>query len=162
MSGIPSGTVVFFFTDMVGSTHLWERHPAEMKADLSRHDAILRAAIESNGGYVFKTVGDAFCAAFPTGSQAVLAAVELAKDALPRGATLLSLGSYRLKDLSQPQQVFQLLHPDLPRSFPALVTLDSRPNNLEPQPTPLIGREGELAAIMEMVRRREVSQFLPA
>ncbi len=62
---LPSGTLSFLFTEIEGSTRLWESHPQLMKADLAGHDAILRQNIEANDGYVFKTVGDAFCAAFP-------------------------------------------------------------------------------------------------
>ena len=46
-----------------------------MSAALARHDEILRAAIEAHGGYTFKTVGDAFCAAFPTAPEATEAAL---------------------------------------------------------------------------------------
>jgi class 3 adenylate cyclase len=56
----PSGTVTLLFTDIQGSTRLWEAEPEQMAAALRRHDEILRAAIEGTGGYVFKTVGDAF------------------------------------------------------------------------------------------------------
>src|SRR5438067_246295 len=73
----PEGTrtVTFLFTDIEGSTRLWEQHPDAMRLALARHDARLRAAIETNGGHVFKTVGDAFCAAFPTATQALDAAL---------------------------------------------------------------------------------------
>ena len=64
MSGLPSGTVTLLFTDVEGSTRLWEAERDAMAAALRRHDEILREAIEQVGGYVFKTVGDAFCAAF--------------------------------------------------------------------------------------------------
>ena len=59
-----SGTVTFLFTDIEGSTRLWEQHPEAMQPALARHDEILRAAIESHGGYVVKTTGDGFHAAF--------------------------------------------------------------------------------------------------
>ncbi len=72
----PTGTVTFLFTDIEGSTKMWERDAATMQAALARHDEILRSAIEANGGYVFKTVGDAFCAAFPTAPDALEAALE--------------------------------------------------------------------------------------
>lgn len=75
MPAIPTGTVTFLFTDIEGSTQLWERHPEAMKVALARHDALLRQAIEANNGYVFKTVGDAFCAAFPTTPDALTAAL---------------------------------------------------------------------------------------
>jgi class 3 adenylate cyclase len=77
MSGAPSGTVTLLFTDVEGSTRLWEAERDAMAAALRRHDEILRDAIEQVGGYVFKTVGDSFCAAFSTaraGLDAALAA----------------------------------------------------------------------------------------
>ena len=78
---IPSGTITLLFTDVEGSTKLWETEPELMAQALRRHDEILRAAIEQAGGFVFKTVGDAFCAAFAT-PQAALAAVLDAQQAL--------------------------------------------------------------------------------
>ena len=66
MDGPPTGTLTFLFTDIEGSTKLWERHPSAMHTALARHDEILQRTIGSRGGYVFKTVGDAFCAAFGT------------------------------------------------------------------------------------------------
>ncbi len=74
-AGIPSGVVTLLFTDIVGSTRLWEAEPAQMAPALRRHDELIRSAIENAGGYVFKTVGDAFCAAFWTAEAAVDAAV---------------------------------------------------------------------------------------
>ncbi|HZB08058.1 MAG TPA: tetratricopeptide repeat protein [Rubrobacter sp.] len=72
----PTGTVAILFTDIEGSTKLWERHPEAMQTALARHDEILRVAIEQHGGYVFKTVGDAFCSVFPTAPDALKAALE--------------------------------------------------------------------------------------
>ena len=72
----PGGTVTFLFTDIQGSTRLWEEQTAAMAAALERHDGLLRAAIEANGGFVFKTVGDAFYAAFETAPAALAAAIE--------------------------------------------------------------------------------------
>src|SRR5215216_522705 len=76
MPNVPTGTVTFLFTDIEGSTRLWEQRPVEMQAALSRHDAVLRQAIEAHGGYVFKTTGDAFQAAFPAAPQALAAALQ--------------------------------------------------------------------------------------
>jgi class 3 adenylate cyclase len=67
--------VTFLFTDIEGSTERWERQPEAMRAALERHDALLRAAVLGQGGAVFKTVGDAFCAAFGTAGAAVAAAL---------------------------------------------------------------------------------------
>jgi predicted ATPase/class 3 adenylate cyclase/DNA-binding CsgD family transcriptional regulator len=91
-SPIPSGTVTLLFTDVEGSTRLWETEPELMAVALRRHDKIMRAAIESAGGYVFKTVGDAFCAAFCTPRAAVEATLSaqqaLSDQAWPTGAPL--------------------------------------------------------------------------
>jgi predicted ATPase/class 3 adenylate cyclase len=72
---IPTGTITLLFTDIEGSTRLWDAEPEPMAIALRRHDAIMRAAIESAAGYVFKTVGDAFCAAFETAQVAAEAAM---------------------------------------------------------------------------------------
>lgn len=75
-SGMPTGTVTFLFTDIEGSTRLWEAQHDTMRTALARHDALVRRSIEANRGFVFKTVGDAFCAAFATAPDAVAAALE--------------------------------------------------------------------------------------
>src|SRR5262245_2466864 len=71
----PVGTVAFLFTDIEGSTPLLERYPEAVREILPRHDALLREAIEANSGYVFKTLGDGFCAAFEDPRDAVRAAI---------------------------------------------------------------------------------------
>ena len=70
-----SEIVTFFFTDIEGSTRLWEQHPEAMRAALAEHDALMRQAIETEGGRVFKTMGDAFCAAFASPAAALSAAL---------------------------------------------------------------------------------------
>ncbi len=75
MSTLPTGTITFLMTDIEGSTQLWEAQPDAMRADLERHDAHIRGAIESHGGSVFKTGGDAFCAAFDGPERAIGAAL---------------------------------------------------------------------------------------
>jgi predicted ATPase/class 3 adenylate cyclase len=72
---LPSGTVTFLFTDLEGSTRLWEEHPDAMGPALARHDAIVRDAIEGYGGCVVKMRGDGFHAVFGTAHDAVDAAV---------------------------------------------------------------------------------------
>jgi predicted ATPase/class 3 adenylate cyclase len=76
MQGLPVGTVTFLFTDIEGSTPLWEKMSRVMRVSVSQHHAILRQVIEANGGQVFQILGDAFQAAFPTAEQALIAAVE--------------------------------------------------------------------------------------
>jgi len=73
---IPSGQITFLFTDIEGSTRLWEKDPLTMRRALDRHDSLLRQTIEARGGYVFKTVGDEFCAAFAGATQALQAALD--------------------------------------------------------------------------------------
>ena len=181
---LPTGTVTFLFTDIEGSTRLWEEYAESMRVALARHDVLLREAIGQHRGYIFKTGGDAFYAAFataPDGVAATLAAqqalavepwpggavirvrmglhtgvaelrdgdyfglplnrvarmmnaghggqtlISLATrdacaQALRNGATLISLGEFALKDLPQPQVIYQLIHPSLRSTFPALRT----------------------------------------
>ena len=77
MAARPSGTVTFLFTDIESSTRKWERDAPAMSKALRRHDEILRSGIEARGGYVFKTVGDAFCAAFADPLDALLSTIEI-------------------------------------------------------------------------------------
>ena len=55
---LPTGTVTFLFTDIQGSTPLWEQMPAEMQAAAAQHHTILCQAIETNGGQVFQIVDE--------------------------------------------------------------------------------------------------------
>ena len=214
---LPSGTVAFLFTDIEGSTALWERDRPAMTATVDRHLTLIRDAIEAHSGVPFKTIGDAVQAAFGSVPLAVAAALDaqralltedwggygplrvrvavhagaatprdgdylapelnrlsrllntghggqvllsdaaraLARDALPPGASLRDLGTHRLRDLVAVERVFQLVHPDLPADFPSLRSLDARPNNLPRQPTPFLGREQEVAAIVALLRRED-------
>src|SRR3954463_8974615 len=72
---VPSGTVTFLFTDIEGSTGHWERDRVAMAAAAQHPLALLDAAIHQHGGVLFKTVGDAVQAAFPTAPSAIAAAI---------------------------------------------------------------------------------------
>ena len=72
---LPSGTVTFLFTDIEGSTKLAREHGENWEALRAQHHSILREAIESNQGYVFQIIGDAFCAAFHTVKDGLNAAI---------------------------------------------------------------------------------------
>ena len=205
----PTGTITFLFTDLEGSTRLWEQHPESMKGALRRHDAILRDAIEASGGDVVKTTGDGMMAVFtgainaataslaaqrglaaepwgetgplrvrmgvhcgqaeqrggdffgPTvnrtarimaaghGGQVLLSASagSLATEQLPAGASLLDLGEHHLKDLGRPEQLYQLIHPDLPSAFPPLVTVRQAGADLPARVAELVGRQDEITQI---------------
>jgi predicted ATPase/class 3 adenylate cyclase len=216
---LPSGTVTFLFTDIEGSTALWERDRQAMASAVARHLALLDAAIAARGGVHFKTVGDAVQGAFPTAPAAIAASLDaqrallaenwgelgalrvrmaihagaaepvergdylsaplnrlsrllatghggqilltqavqqLSRGALPAGAELRDLGEHRLRDLLEPEHVYQLLHPDVPATFAALNSLDTRPHNLPRQPTPFLGREQQVGDVVDLLRREDV------
>jgi predicted ATPase/class 3 adenylate cyclase len=96
MAELPSGTVTFLFTDIEGSTALWERDQVAMRLAVDRHLTLLRAATERSGGALFKVVGDAVQAAFPTAPDAVSAALDsqrkLCNESWPAG-----IGSVRVR-----------------------------------------------------------------
>ena len=70
---LPTGTVTFLFTDIEGSTRLWDEHPEAMKAALARHDAILKEAVDSNHGRILQSAGDGLHAVFETALHGVAA-----------------------------------------------------------------------------------------
>ena len=71
MAELPAGTVTFLFTDIEGSTQLWEKHPQAMKAALAGHDSALKRVIGSNNGRIIKTTGDGVHAVFEKVSDAI-------------------------------------------------------------------------------------------
>lgn len=87
------------------------------------------------------------------GGQILISSVaaKMAEAGLSQTTTLRDLGSHRLKDLTEPEHLFQLVHPDLESDFPAPKTLDATPNNLPVQATEFLGRSQELAAIKLML-----------
>src|SRR5919202_1105684 len=213
MAELPTGTVTFLFTDIAGSTALWEQQPAAMRHALARHDVLVEEIVakhaglvvlprgEGDGGFaVFARATDAVAAAaalqqalyaepWPTptplrvrmalhtgeadlragdyygtavnrcarlravayGGQTLLsqATSDLVREHPLAGIELRDLGMHRLKDLQQPEHVFQLVAPGLAAEFPPLATLDARLTNLPVQPTPFIGRERDVAAVRQ-------------
>jgi predicted ATPase/class 3 adenylate cyclase len=215
---IPRGTITFVFSDVEGSTQRWDRNRPAMETAVRRHDALMREAIAAHGGHVFKTIGDAFCAAFSRpedavaamldaqqalaaedftavdglrvrvaihtgtaderdrdyfgaavnrvarllgiayGGQVLLSGVtsELVQGSLPPEGSLRTLGEHRLKDLSRPESVHQLLAPGLQAEFPQLRSLGALPNNLPPQLKSFVGRETEIAEITALIAQHRV------
>jgi len=98
------------------------------------------------------------------GGQVVLSqAVEKeARSSLPDGASLLSLGVHRLKDLADPEHVYQLSHPALPADFPPLRSLNNRNHNLPLQLTSFIGRQKEMAEVSELLQSTRLLTLLGA
>jgi predicted ATPase/class 3 adenylate cyclase len=81
---------------------------------------------------------------------------QLVRDTLPQGATLTALGEYQLRDILQPEEIFQLCHPALRGDFPPLNTPGHLPHNLPAHPTPFLGREREVEEIVTLLLRPEV------
>lgn len=75
MTDLPTGTVTFLFTDIVGSTRLWQQDPDAMGLALAQHDDLLRQAVEASDGHVIKSTGDGMYAVFARAHQAVEAAI---------------------------------------------------------------------------------------
>jgi predicted ATPase/class 3 adenylate cyclase/DNA-binding CsgD family transcriptional regulator len=125
-------------------------------ADLHLRTAIHtgEAQLRDEGNYFGQTV--IRCARLRSighGDQVLLsdATAGLVVDRLPDGVGLTDLGVHRLKDLGRPERVWQVVHPDLPSTHPALVSLDAHRHNLPVQLTPLIGREGDVAALQQLL-----------
>lgn len=215
---LPSGTLTFLFTDVEGSTRLWEEHPVGMQEALGRHDLIVRAAVESHGGQIVKGAGDGGFAVFGAVRDALRAAVavqvtlgaepwgatgplqvrigihtgeaqyrdgdyfgpvlnraarimaiarggqivcseataDLARDGLDENMKLVDLGQHRLRDLSRPEQVFQVDAPGLAGDFGPLRSLDAFPGNLPLQVTSFIGRSRELDQVADALSEARV------
>ncbi len=98
----PSGTVTFLFTDIEGSTRLWQQDESTMRAALSRHDELLRKAVAELDGIVFSTMGDGMAAAFASASSAVAAA--LASQQLLEGEAWPTASPIRVRMGPQPER----------------------------------------------------------
>ena len=131
------------------------RHPwpddASLRVRMGLHTG---EPVSEPGRYVGLDVHRAarICAAGHGGQILVSRAVEvLANPDLPSGASLRDLGTYRLKDLEESEQLFQVVHPDLPADFPPLNAVDARATNLPLQLTSFIGRDDEIAEVMRLL-----------
>lgn len=83
---LPTGTVTFLFTDIEGSTTLWEQYPDAMQVGLARHDALLREAIEQCNGRIVKATGDGVFAVFAAGADALAASLAAQRSLQAAGA----------------------------------------------------------------------------
>ena len=192
---------------------MWEQHSTAMQFALAEHDRLMQREIEAADGIVFKTAGDAFCAAFYGCKAAMRAALgaqlALLKTQWPEGLTIkvrmavhvgtaelrdhdyfgptlnrtarilgtahggqivlsetahtlclgehipgasyMSLGAHRLKDLERPEHIFQLCHAQLPSDFPSLRALCEDTHNLPVQLTSFVGREDEKKVLINIL-----------
>ena len=226
MMNTDNNKITFMFTDIEGSTRLWEEHDRAMEAVLSLHDEIVHGTVKECGGLIFKHTGDGLAAAFTEPDSAARAALQAQHllaaadwgpvgalrsrigihsgraqsragedyseyfgrdvnrcariaDAAHGGQVLLSaptaellgaladagwiirdLGTHQLRDLSQPEQVYQLSDRDLPSRFPPLRTVDRIPRRL-PAPSELFtGREEDVRALGDLLRRARLVSLL--
>jgi predicted ATPase/class 3 adenylate cyclase len=92
------------------------------------------------------------------GGQIVVSSTtaDMVADRLPAGATLVHVGTHRLKDLTRPERVFQLTHPDLRADFPLLLSVDRVPNNLPLQHTTFIGRDAVMAELGDLLDQQAI------
>ena len=81
---------------------------------------------------------------------------ELVREQLPSGVTFRDLGAFHLGEESQAEHFFQLVTENLPTGFPPLQAPARRPSNLPAPPTPLVGRQREVAAVASMLQRADV------
>jgi len=151
--------------DTAGGTVL-ERCEGMLSARLSDVGAAVEAAIDcerDNGALLRIAIHVARADAPPDRLMALLSAwpdgeillsptaADGAHKRLPRGVSLHSLGYHRLIDLDPPEQIFQVIHPEHIRPLPMIDSVDSRPNNLPEVSGQFIGRERELADILELI-----------
>ena len=210
---VKSGPATFLFTDIEGSTRMWEEQEVAMRGSLARHDELLRTAVEGGGGEIVKMTGDGVHAAFDHAEDAIAVAAAaqrslaaedwgesgaltvrmaihtggaqardgdyygsavnraarlmsiahggqvlvsqatelLARDGLPADVDLRDLGEHRLRDLTRPERVFQLVAPGLGTEFPPIRSLDAHASNLPVQLTSFVGRGEERAAITDLL-----------
>src|SRR6266487_47153 len=136
-------------------THAWPEGKA-VRVRMGLHTGEPHLASEGYVGLDVHRAARIMCAGH--GRQVLLSQTthDLVEHALPEGVRVLDLGAHRLKDLQHPSHLFQLVIAGLPAGFPPLKTLDAYPNNLPIQPTPLIGREQEVATVAALLRRDDL------
>jgi predicted ATPase/class 3 adenylate cyclase len=137
------------------ATHAWpEGHSVRVRMGLHTGNGVLggddyigldvhlaaRIAAAGHGGQVLV-------------SEATKAQIE---QTLPEGTSLRDLGRHRLKDIEQPEHLYDLVIADLPAEFPAIRTMDARPTNLPPQRTSFIGRGRQVAEVTSLLAERRL------
>ncbi len=203
-------TMTFLFTDIQGSTLMWEES-TEMHDRVTQHFAVLDDAVTGNGGEVFATMGDGVAAAFTSAESAVQAAITALREmprlgldvrmgihtgevdrvgddyrgrpvnraarvmavahggqllvsdvtaTLVRGGEaevpMLDVGQHRLRDLIEPERLWQVLHDDLRRDFPPVRGVDTYSNNLPAQRSSLVGRELDVRRVVALTSEHRI------
>lgn len=227
---LPDGVITLVFTDIEGSTQLWERYPTAFRDSLNIHNSLLRKVLARWDGHEVKSQGDSFMLAFDRATSAIYCAIDFQRelamhdwnsgvgqplvrvgvhtgepfrgsdaagqpdyfgpmvnrsariaDAGHGGQILLSAatrdvvlgalttdvliadsGFHRLRGIEQPEQIFEVQHPDLfdavtqaPRRYPPLRTQDALGNNLPVYSTSFVGRDRELPELIALLNQSE-------
>ncbi len=117
------------------------------------------AADERDGDYFGPTVNRvARLLAVGSGGQVLLsgACTELIGAELPAECSLRDLGEHRLKDLAQPERIYQLIAPDFLADFPPLRSLERLSNNLPAQVSSFVGRETEIGEVTVLIEQHRL------
>jgi predicted ATPase/class 3 adenylate cyclase len=213
VSAAGTDELTFLFTDVEGSTRLWETSPASMRDDLAEHDRLLAGIVDGHDGAIFKFRGDGVAAVFHRASDGVAAAVaaqrslgsehwragpmrvrmglhtgeaqerdgdwfgptvnrtarlhdvahggqivvsgataDLVGDRLPHGTRLVDLGVHRLRDLTEPEHIHQVVAPDLIERFSPLRTAHHPSRGVPASSGRLLGRDPERRDLAELVQ----------
>jgi predicted ATPase/class 3 adenylate cyclase len=134
----------------------WPAETGEVRVRMALHTGVTEERGDDYVGPTLNRVARLLSAGHGGQVLLTLASQQLLRDNLPSGVTLRDMGEHRLKDLIQPERIFQVVAEGLPADFPPLKTLDNRPNNLPRQATPLIGREREVEAVQSRLMRADV------
>src|SRR5574341_1700982 len=100
---LPSGVLTFLFTDIEGSTRLWEKYPVQMRADMVRHDVLIETCVAQHGGVIVRPrgEGDSRFAVFPRAIDAVAAAGDIQRAFLVEAWAIPDRKSTRLNSSHQ-------------------------------------------------------------
>jgi predicted ATPase/class 3 adenylate cyclase len=130
--------------------------PIDLRVRMALHTGTAETRADDYFGHTLSRVARLLAAGH--GGQVLLSAAtwELVRDHLPPDTMLRDLGAHWLKSLPRPEQIYQLVAPDLPSDFAPLATLARPLTNLPAQTTTFIGREREVTAVCDLLRRAEV------
>ena len=134
----------------------WGNTPIKVRMGIHTGQAEIQASGDYSGYLTLSRVQRLMSAGY--GQQTLISqeTEQLLTDEIPANVTLRDLGEHQLKDLIRPEHIYQVVIANLPDTFPALKTQETKLNNLPTQLTPFIGREREIAALLELIRSPQV------
>jgi predicted ATPase/class 3 adenylate cyclase len=135
------------------ASQAWDRAVGELRIRIGLHTGNALAADDDYFGPALNRAARLMACGY--GGQILLssATAALVSGELPPGIDCVNLGTHRLRDLAEPETIFQLCAPELQRDFPPPRTLDFRPNNLPLELSSFVGRDAELAELHDLILR---------